>query len=67
MRGFSHSGNKKHGYMRGSKAGRTRPAWAYPWYCDGCQKEHGGTVFKTGYKGGIYCDREYFKLKSKEE
>lgn len=52
--------------MRGSTAGRTRPFWVNPWYCDGCKKEHGGRVFKTGLAGKIYCDRQYLKIKKEE-
>lgn len=60
------NGNRKHGFMRASRAGRNGARMPRPWFCDGCQKEHGRTVIKTGYKGGIYCDRKYLKLKSLE-
>jgi len=60
-------GNRKHGFMRGSAAGRNGARMPQPWFCDGCQKEHGRSVFKTGLNGSIYCDRQYFKLKLNKE
>jgi len=59
-------GNKKHGFMRGNANGRNGTNTPIPWFCTGCNKEHGGRVFRTGYKQNLYCDLTYFKLKSQE-
>ena len=59
-------GNRKSGFLYGNKNGRNGSNKVWPWPCAGCQKDHGGKTFKNGYKGALYCDRQYFKLKSLE-
>lgn len=59
-------GNRKHGFMRGNASGRNGTGTPNPWYCDGCDKIHGGQVFKNGYNGKLLCDRRYLKLKELE-
>ncbi len=60
------AGNRKLGYLRGNASGRNGSNTPPKWFCAGCIKNHGGRVFKTGYKGNLYCDRSYLKLKSQE-
>jgi hypothetical protein len=62
-------GNRKHGFARGSASGRNGVEyWCFTkkWHCDVCDKEHGAKVERTGYRGKIMCDRQYFKLKKEE-
>jgi hypothetical protein len=62
------SGNRKHGFMRGSAAGRNGVGSPKGFYCDACEKEHGGSVDRMGLKHMIgrdvlVCDRKYFTMK----
>lgn len=63
------AGNKKHGYARGSRSGRNGAEYWYftkPWHCDGCKKMHAAKTERVGYEGGLYCNKQYYKLKEKE-
>jgi hypothetical protein len=39
----------------------------WPWWCDGCQRMHGGRVerFGIGWPEKLYCEREFFKVLDK--
>jgi hypothetical protein len=60
------AGNRKHGFMRGNKAGRNGVGSPKGFYCDVCKKQHGATVERTEYQGKLMCDRQYFKLEEAE-
>ncbi|APD92062.1 hypothetical protein BM525_19460 (plasmid) [Alteromonas mediterranea] len=65
------TGNRKHGFMRSSKAGRNDFGMAQSFFCDACEKEHGQSVERTGLKHFIgsdvlICDRKYFQMKDAE-
>lgn len=60
------AGNRKHGFMRGSKAGRNGVGSVTGFYCEVCKKQHGASVERTKYNGQMMCDRQYFKLKEAE-
>lgn len=65
------SGNRKHGFMRGSAAGRNGVGTPKGFYCDACEKEHGANVERTGLKhflgsDVLICDRKYFSMKDAE-
>jgi hypothetical protein len=59
------AGNKKHGYLRGNANGRNGSNTPSRWFCEGCQKDHGGRVFRNGFAGFLYCDRQYLKIAAK--
>jgi len=56
-------GNRKHGFMRGSRAGRNGWSLSQAHFCDGCQRTHGKNVFMTGLNGKKYCERTYYKAR----
>ena len=65
------AGNRKHGFMRSSKAGRNGFNMAESFFCDACEKEHGKSVERTGLKHFVgsdvlICDRKYFQMKDAE-
>lgn len=59
-------GNIKHGFRRGNASGRNGAGVPGKWFCTACQKEHGGRTERTGYQGGDYCSRTYYRLKEQE-
>lgn len=60
------AGNRKHGFMRGNKAGRNGVGQPQEFYCEVCEKNHGRTVDRTKYNNLIMCERQYYKLKEAE-
>ena len=46
-------GNRKHGFMRGNRAGRNGFSLSEAHFCDGCQRTHGKN----------YCERTYYKAR----
>jgi hypothetical protein len=60
------SGNKKHGYMRSNNAARNGVGMQKGFFCVVCQKLHGPSVARTGFKGNLMCDRQYLKLKQQQ-
>lgn len=60
------SGNRMHGYMRSNHAGRNGVGMQKGFYCVVCQKLHGSSVARTGFKGNLMCDRQYLKLKQQQ-
>lgn len=52
------AGNRKHGFSRGNGGGFKLKDRFPPWYCSGCNRKHGGQVFRNGsLSGQDYCDR----------
>lgn len=39
---------------------RRNPAWYKPFFCAGCERQHGADVFRTELKGQLYCERTYY-------
>ena len=39
------------------------PNWGFPfpWYCDGCNHEHGSKTTRYGIEDRVYCGRQFFK------
>lgn len=62
------AGNRKHGFRRGSRAGRNGFMQPEKWFCEGCQKEHTARTEKTVIyiTQKAYCNKQYFKLKARE-
>ncbi len=58
-------GNRKQGFLRANASGRNGTA-PKPWYCTGCNKDHGGRTNRTLMAGEDYCDRTYLALKEKQ-
>lgn len=59
-------GNRKHGFMRGNKAGRNGVGQQSSFFCDACNKTHGPKVERTGIvdnlsNKAIVCERMYLK------
>jgi len=58
------AGNRKHGFMRGNRAGRNGVGRPSDWYCSGCIKIHRGSTSRNKMLDGLdYCDRQYYKIK----
>lgn len=55
-------GNRNHGYARGNRSGRNGRTHPEKWFCCGCQRTHGGQVFKTTSYGVNSCDRHANRL-----
>lgn len=57
-------GNRKHGFARGNASGRNGHPNESKWFCEGCQREHGGTVCSTVIYGRVYCDRQANRIET---
>jgi hypothetical protein len=60
------AGNRKHGFMRGNRAGRNGVGSPKEFYCELCKRQHGASVDRTKFNGQMMCDRQYYKLKEAE-
>ncbi|WP_139322985.1 hypothetical protein [Deinococcus marmoris] len=57
-------GNRKHGFARGNASGRNGQTYGPKWFCDGCQREHGGKVFSTVIYGLVYCGKQAGRIET---
>lgn len=39
---------------------RRNPSWYQPFFCSGCDRQHGADVLRTEYKRQLYCERTYY-------
>lgn len=48
--------------LRGNAAGRRKAPWVRPFFCTGCQRQHGERVERVGVGPDLYCWRTYLKM-----
>lgn len=49
--------------LRGNRSGRRPAYWERPFFCTGCQKQHGPKVDRYDMLDGrLLCNRQYLKV-----